>query len=224
MYVLSPFYRHYLTPTWWLRLKWQQVGPKTYLCKSFTKFKCFHVKTLIFTILHWSCTSRLCVHDQIWSTSNIYVTLQDFHNIKLFFLNQANKLNQSRAVQSVSELVDDIGSVWWLCLSDQPCKIINREHRGGTKIHHKKIKITLNVQTSKTSCFSLNPFTPKISFATLHTVYHTIHKPLIWRIWHWINNNNLLINIFLYSHHLSGWYCTNIVRRNSLLVTRGGLK
>lgn len=117
LYVLGhicfePSHRHYLTPTWWLRLKWQQVGPKTYLCKSFTKFKCFHVKTLIFTILHWSCTSRLCVHDQIWSTSNIYVTLQDFHNIKLFFLNQANKLNQSRAGQSVSQLVG-----WWHWIS-----------------------------------------------------------------------------------------------------------
>ena len=27
--------------------------------------------------------------------------------------------------------------------------------------------------------------------------------------------------IFLYSHHLSDWYCIDIVRRNSLLVTRG---
>ena len=149
-----------------------------------------------------------------------------------FWIKKKNLISQELVSHSVS----------WLmtldqCLSDQPCKIINREHRGGTKIHHKKIKITLNVQTSKTSCFSLNPFTPKISFATLHTVYHTIHKPLIWRIWHWINNNNLanmwifiylnnnlLINIFLYSHHLSGWYCINIVRRNSLLVTCGGLK
>ena len=27
-----------------------------------------------------------------------------------------------------------------------------------------------------------------------------------------------LIDIFLYSHHLSAWYCINIIRRNSVLV------
>ena len=32
---------------------------------------------------------------------------------------------------------------------------------------------------------------------------------------------NPLIDIFLHSHHLSAWYCTDIVRRNSFLVTYG---
>ena len=30
-----------------------------------------------------------------------------------------------------------------------------------------------------------------------------------------------LIKIFLYSHNLSAWYCTDIARRNSVLVTHG---
>ena len=29
------------------------------------------------------------------------------------------------------------------------------------------------------------------------------------------------IDIFLYSHHLSGWYCTDTVRRNSVLSSMG---
>ena len=29
------------------------------------------------------------------------------------------------------------------------------------------------------------------------------------------------VDIFLYSHHLSAWYCIDIVRRNSVLVTHG---
>ena len=33
------------------------------------------------------------------------------------------------------------------------------------------------------------------------------------------STNNLIIDIFLPSHHLSAWYCINIVRRNSVLVT-----
>ena len=32
---------------------------------------------------------------------------------------------------------------------------------------------------------------------------------------------NPLIDIFLYSHHFSAWYCTDIVERNSVLVTYG---
>ena len=31
--------------------------------------------------------------------------------------------------------------------------------------------------------------------------------------------NNPQIDIFLYSHHLPAWYCVDIVRRNSVLVT-----
>ena len=30
-----------------------------------------------------------------------------------------------------------------------------------------------------------------------------------------------IIYIFLYSHHFSAWYCVDIVRRNSILVTHG---
>ena len=30
-----------------------------------------------------------------------------------------------------------------------------------------------------------------------------------------------LVDIFRYSHHLSGWYCIDTVRRNSVLVTHG---
>ena len=32
------------------------------------------------------------------------------------------------------------------------------------------------------------------------------------------STNHPQIDIFLYSHHLSGWYCIDIVRRNSVLV------
>ena len=35
---------------------------------------------------------------------------------------------------------------------------------------------------------------------------------------------NPLIDIFLYSHHLSAQYCIDAVRRNSQLVTHGGLR
>ena len=34
-------------------------------------------------------------------------------------------------------------------------------------------------------------------------------------------NNDPLIDISLYSHHLSAWYCIDIVRHNSFLVTHG---
>ena len=33
------------------------------------------------------------------------------------------------------------------------------------------------------------------------------------------STNNPVIDIFLHSHHLTGWYCIDIVRRNSVLVT-----
>ena len=33
--------------------------------------------------------------------------------------------------------------------------------------------------------------------------------------------NNPVIDIFLSSHYLSAWYCTDIVRRNSVMVTHG---
>ena len=42
---------------------------------------------------------------------------------------------------------------------------------------------------------------------------------LVQRIWYWINYP--MVDILLYSHHLPAWYCINIVRRNSVLVTCG---
>ena len=49
---------------------------------------------------------------------------------------------------------------------------------------------------------------------------------LVWRIWCWIGRLliNTLIDIFLYSHHLSAWYRTNIVRRNYIFVSHGNLR
>ena len=42
---------------------------------------------------------------------------------------------------------------------------------------------------------------------------------LVQRIWYWINYP--MVDIVLYSHHLPAWYCIDIVRRNSVLVTCG---
>ena len=61
--------------------------------------------------------------------------------------------------------------------------------------------------------FDVNPLTPKISLVILLTVCHTVLVMLVWRIcprWY-----------FLYSRHLYAWYCIDIVRRNSVLVTHG---
>ena len=35
------------------------------------------------------------------------------------------------------------------------------------------------------------------------------------------SNDYLLVDVFLYSHHLFAFYCMDIVRRNYVLVTRG---
>ena len=35
---------------------------------------------------------------------------------------------------------------------------------------------------------------------------------------------NLLVDVFLYSHHLSAWYCIDIVRRKYVLVAHGSLR
>ena len=64
----------------------------------------------------------------------------------------------------------------------------------------------------------LTPFTPKISIVILLTVSLKIIIMLVWRICYG-STNNPLINIFLYSCHLSAWCCIDIVRRNSVLVT-----
>ena len=64
------------------------------------------------------------------------------------------------------------------------------------------------------------PFTPKISLAILLTV--SIH--FLWWKFKKIgirSTYNPLTDIFLFSHPLSAWYCNDIVRRNSVLVTHG---
>ena len=38
------------------------------------------------------------------------------------------------------------------------------------------------------------------------------------------STNHLLIDVFLHSHHLSAWYCIDIVMRKSVLVTNKGWK
>ena len=61
--------------------------------------------------------------------------------------------------------------------------------------------------------------TPQIKFVILLTVNHTIH--ILFREFSIGSTNYPQIDIFLYSCHLSGWYCIDIVRRNSVLVTYG---
>ena len=62
-------------------------------------------------------------------------------------------------------------------------------------------------QSNRPMCL-INPYsvdinsTLKISLAILPTVCHTVHMILIQRIWYWIN-----LIFFLYSNHLSAWYC-----------------
>ena len=51
--------------------------------------------------------------------------------------------------------------------------------------------------------YYINPLTPKISLVILLTVCHTVLVMLILRIWYCQSTNNPLIDIFLYSHHLS---------------------
>ena len=65
-----------------------------------------------------------------------------------------------------------------------------------------------------------NPLIFKISLVILLTVCQMILIMLVWRICIGSTYNPLL-DIFLYSHHVSAWYCIDIVRRNSVLVTHG---
>ena len=69
-----------------------------------------------------------------------------------------------------------------------------------------------------------SPFNSQTKFAILLTVNHTIIMMLVQRIKYWGLTNYPQIDIFLYSHHLSDWYCIDIVRRNSVLVTHGSSK
>ena len=66
----------------------------------------------------------------------------------------------------------------------------------------------------------VNLVNPSISLVILLTVCNSILRVLFGRIWYWDLNNPLIDN-FLYSHQLSAWYCIDIVRRNSVLVTHG---
>ena len=68
--------------------------------------------------------------------------------------------------------------------------------------------------------WNFNPLTPKISLVILRIVWHVIFMMLVWRIGVG-STNNPLIYIFLYSHNLSAWYCIDIGRGNSVLVTHG---
>ena len=62
----------------------------------------------------------------------------------------------------------------------------------------------------------VTPFTPKNSMVILLTICHTILMMLLGKIWYWIN---WLSPHFLCFCHFSAWYCNNIVRGNSVLVT-----
>ena len=64
------------------------------------------------------------------------------------------------------------------------------------------------------------PFlTPKISLVILLIVSHIVLVMFLWRIIGSTKNPLFVINIFLYSRYLSAWYCFDLVRRNSVLVT-----
>ena len=90
----------------------------------------------------------------------------------------------------------------------------------------KRNKYLLPLQTS---CIGLrfewhksvpNTLNPKISLVILLTICQMIFIMLargIWYLINWLSQNWY----FLYSHHLSAWYCIDIVRRNSVLVTHG---
>ena len=68
-----------------------------------------------------------------------------------------------------------------------------------------------------------NPLTPKISSVILLTVCRTVLEMLVLEFG--IGSTyNPLIHIFLYSHHLSGCYCIDFVRRNYVLVAHGSLR
>ena len=62
-----------------------------------------------------------------------------------------------------------------------------------------------------------NPFIPKISLVSLLTVCNAILVMSVRRICIW-STNNPIIDIFLHSHHFSGWYFIDIVRKYSFLV------
>ena len=64
----------------------------------------------------------------------------------------------------------------------------------------------------------IDPFNPKISS---HSPYCLPYNSWDVSAENLVFITNPLIDIFLNSHHLSGWYCIDIVRRSSVLVTHG---
>ena len=64
----------------------------------------------------------------------------------------------------------------------------------------------------------IDPFNPKISS---HSPYCLPYNSWDVSAENLVFITNPLIDIFLNSHHLSGWYCIDIVRRGSVLVTCG---
>ena len=61
------------------------------------------------------------------------------------------------------------------------------------------------------------------SSVILFTVCYAIHMLIVRRIV-FGSTINPLIDIFLYSHHMSNWNCFDMVRRNPVLVTHGSLR
>ena len=57
----------------------------------------------------------------------------------------------------------------------------------------------------------------------LITICHTILIIWVRRSWYLIHGFSCNWYMFLYSHHLSVWYCVVIIRRNTVLVTLGSL-
>ena len=64
---------------------------------------------------------------------------------------------------------------------------------------------------------SLPPLSSFISFSS--TIFHIILTMWVWRME--FVKISLVIDIFLYSHHLSTWFSIDIARRNSVSVIHG---
>ena len=94
-----------------------------------------------------------------------------------------------------------------------PCWIINVAFN--SFIQNDAI-LDIDLQANDKIIPTVNRLTSKISFVILLTVCHKVLVMLVLRIKG--STNNPLTDIFLYSHHLSAWYCIDIVRRNSWLL------
>ena len=76
-----------------------------------------------------------------------------------------------------------------------------------------------NIEWPSRNCYQFFFFTPNISMKILLTVHHTFLINFVLRIGVGSNDNPLLM--FCFSHYLSTWYCTDIVRRNHVVVITG---